>query len=68
MPHVEEFDDGSGYGVYDWSNRRGYGVVGESLNNIAVYGTSYNHAGVLGSSSASDGMYGRSISGVGVAG
>ena len=41
MPPVEGVDDGSiGYGVYGWINRRGYGVVGDSPNNIAVYGTS----------------------------
>src|ERR687897_3774034 len=41
MPPVQGVDDGStGYGVYGWINRRGYGVVGDSPNNIAVYGTS----------------------------
>jgi hypothetical protein len=52
MPSVEGVDDTvppKGYGVYGWSQRGGYGLVGESDFSIAVYGTSVRNIGVSGS-------------------
>jgi hypothetical protein len=58
----------TGYGVYGWSQRGGYGVVGESNSSIAVYGTSIRDTGVHGTGLA--GVRGISYhnNGVGVLG
>ena len=69
MPPLTGVDDGStGYAVYGWSRRGGYGVVGESDSSIAVYGTSIRDIGVYGHSNNKVGVNGSSNNDAGVAG
>jgi hypothetical protein len=68
MSYLEGLDDGTGYGVVGRSRRGGYGVVGETPDNIAVYGISRSSYGVYGLTWSGHSVAGRSNSGYGVLG